>query len=60
VQIARRDRVAVEVLKARARCLSSLNLRSKSVTDLHSSDIVYQKYIWVKVAKVVSTCTFIL
>ena len=26
-------------------CLSSLNPRSKSVTDLHSSDIVYNKYI---------------
>ena len=30
-------------------CLSSLNPRSKSVTDLHSSDIVYKKYIISKI-----------
>jgi hypothetical protein len=31
----------VEVLKARARVFIYLEPRSKSVTDLHSSDIVY-------------------
>ena len=30
-------------------CLSSLNPRSKSVTDIHSSDIVYIKYIISKI-----------
>jgi hypothetical protein len=30
-------------------CLSSLNPRSKSATDLHSSDIVYKKYIISKI-----------
>jgi hypothetical protein len=43
VQIVRRDRVAVEVLKARAMLFIKLE-PEKSVTDLHSSDIVYKKY----------------